>query len=158
MEFVVGKDYTKKEILNFFNLSSLDRITKLDNKYIILVVDEKNIDNAEHIDLEYGIVSFYTKNKFLVHIVENKLKKAIPIFVFNKITNKEFKFTGLVIPGNNRLRQFRDIEKTTFPKYPFRLLFTILDEKEIKKEWIDNITETKYFPQAFKEWVEAIKN
>jgi hypothetical protein len=154
-------------------------------KWIVLYTSGEDSDWPDSLDTLTGEFIYYGDNKTAGHELHetpqagNKILREIfanahsssrpievpPIFIFRKYptaaSKRSVQFMGLAVPGTNGKTATEDLtavwKSTKGERFQnYRAVFTILDEPEIKREWIDCLREgkesLKNAPKAWSEW------
>lgn len=153
-------------------------------KWIVLYTSGEDADWPDTLDTLTGEFVYYGDNKTAGHELHettqggNKVLREIfakahsnskplevpPIFIFKKYptgtSKRSVQFLGLAVPGTKNKSATEDLtavwKSTKGERFQnYRAVFTVLDEPEIKREWIDSLRESKEsFNQAPKAWSE----
>jgi len=149
---------------------------------VVLYSTGEEIDWPDSVDLETGTVTYYGDNrtpgspvdskrgnkkiKAIFEALNNSRDKIPPIFMVKKeiYPNKNsIKFIGLLVPGSKKqsnedlISIWNSKNGSRFQNY--KIIFTILNEGKIKKEWIEDIISgnANSSNQAPKSWLNWIK-
>ena len=168
-----------------------------DVKYVVLYSTNEDIYWQDVLDEELGLYVYYGDNqKAGRDLHDTKLggnlilkqcfelnssndlrlrKKIPPFFLFEKTTDNDIKFSGLLVPGYNGINQkdwltaiwAKRNEGGRFQNY--KAMFTVLDTSSgsdaspndacIDLRWLDDLKsgkgfDSKYAPKAWKKWIE----
>jgi hypothetical protein len=154
-------------------------------KWIVLYTSGEDSDWPDTLDTLTGEFVYYGDNKTAGHELHettqggNKVLREIfakahsskkplevpPIFIFKKhptaSSKRSVQFLGLAVPGTNGKSATEDLtavwkstEGERFQNY--RAVFTVLNEPEIKREWIDSLRDrqemSQQAPAAWVDW------
>ena len=91
-------------------------------------------------------------------------KKISPIFVFSSEKGWNRRFQGLLVPGCNKMSEEQNLvsiwkQKNGLRFENYRAIFSILDVKKVRREWIQDIFDGNSFSQnAPTTWMDWITN
>jgi len=154
---------------------------------LILVSDGSKAEWPDFLDIETGIFTYYGDNRTpgysllntskkgnkclenlfnWTHVGGDKRKKIPPIFVFIKEGKKgiDYRFRGLVVPGNPIFSQTEDLvsvwKSTNGKRFQnYKAIFSILSIDKISRKWIIDIqsgnTFSKNCPEVWKKWIDT---
>lgn len=154
--------------------------------YVILYTSMEELEWPDYLDVETGIFRYYGDNRApgrslldtpkhgnkLLEEVFNEmhcssnLQDIPPFFIFKKHSGRDIKFLGLAVPGNPHIPPDRDLVSFWRSKgderfQNYEAYFTILDEGEIRKEWIHDLiynhSNDRYAPQKWKKYIKEGK-
>lgn len=156
--------------------------------YVILYTSMEELEWPDYLDVETGIFRYYGDNRApgrslldtpkhgneLLEKVFNEmhcysdLQDIPPFFIFKKVPNsgRDIKFLGLAVPGNPHIPPDRDLVSFWRSKgderfQNYEAYFTILDEGEIRKEWIHDLlydhSNLRYAPHKWKKYIKEGK-
>lgn len=168
--------------------STIDSKNIIDSAFCLLITTFNDREWPDNLDLESGRFIYYGDNKSAGNLINetriggNKLLEKIfddlhsnhreqiqPLLCFEtyKDEGKAYmRFLGLAAPGGNGLSSDEDLvgvwkikDGKRFQNY--RAIFTIIDEAEIDKHWLQDLVDgistidSKYCPRRWKEWVQT---
>lgn len=149
--------------------------------YMVLYTSSENKNWVDTIDLLNGYVEYFGDNKkpgkelhethnggntWLKSIFnalhEGRREEIPPIFIFQKVIQRDIRFRGLLVPGQEGIKEdlvalWKSENGERYQNYKAK--FTILDEAVISKEWITSLENkepyiNEHTPKAWKEWIE----
>lgn len=180
----VGDDPISK-LLKCGNQGGFRYIGSIENnslKYVVLYSSLADQDWPDYLDEKTGQFIYYGDNKVpgkLLYetskkgnlilkscfdfVYNGKRDKVLPFFVFTKGgVGRDVIFRGIAVPGSNLLKEGEDLVALWKPKYGtqfqnYKSTFTILNEKIIVREWIDDLINGQPFtnnaPQVWTDWI-----
>lgn len=151
--------------------------------YIVLESTNKHSDWLDYIDYAMGRIQYYGDNrepgrelhdskqkgnKILKEIFESlqsgNRKSIPPIFYFESEKGRNRRFLGLLVPGNDKIKEedflvaiWRIKNGERYQNY--KALFTVLDVPYINREWLEDLLYGNGYasinaPKEWKQWID----